>query len=284
MSGPPEMNGVRHDYVDAAGLRMHVALAGPDDGPAVLLVHGWPQHWWAWRRVIPALAQKFRLIMPDLRGHGWTQAPRGGYDKEQLAGDLLAALDVLGVERVTWIGHDWGGWIGFLAALRHPARFDRMLALCIPHPWAPPDPRRLALMLSYQGPLSLPVLGPRVAGLVLPALLQAGRGRDRLPDADVALFAEHIPPEVSVAMYRTFLSAELVPIARGRYADRVLAVPTGLMIGERDLVTRGMATGSVDGQPHLQVATVHDVAHWVPEQRAQAVIDWVREGRLGAVT
>lgn len=88
---------------------MHVALAGPDDGPPLLLVHGWPQHWWEWRHVIPALAERFRVIAPDLRGFGWSEVPAGGYEKEQLASDMLALLDTLGIERVSWIGHDWGG-------------------------------------------------------------------------------------------------------------------------------------------------------------------------------
>ena len=71
---------------------MHVAEAG--SGPPLLLVHGWPQHWFCWRRVVPLLADRYRLIMPDLRGHGWSDAPRG-YDKEQLATDLLGLLDTL---------------------------------------------------------------------------------------------------------------------------------------------------------------------------------------------
>lgn len=281
---PPELAGVRHEYVDAGGLRVHVALAGEADAPPLLLVHGWPQHWWCWRQVIPTLAERFRVIAPDLRGHGWTAAPAHGYEKEQLASDLLAVLDALAIERVTWIGHDWGGWTGFLAALRAPARFERMLALAIPHPWAKPDPRQLAALLSYQGPISLPFVGPRVAERTLRLALQIGRGRDRLEQADVDLFAEHIPPAVTVAMYRTFLTREIVPLARGRYAGTVLEVPTTLILGAKDAVTRGPASGPVRGQPQLHVEVLDGVAHWLPEQRPQAVIDWAARSaaRAGA--
>ncbi len=76
---PPDLPGVSHEFIEVEGLRMHVALAGPPDGPPVLLVHGWPQNWWAWRLVIPGLADRFRVIAPDLRGHGWTAAPPDGY-------------------------------------------------------------------------------------------------------------------------------------------------------------------------------------------------------------
>lgn len=268
------MAGVTHEYVDAGGLRTHIALAGSADAPPVLLVHGWPQNWWVWRQVIPALTADYRLIVPDLRGHGWTEAPRSGYEKAQLAADLIAVLDALGIERTTWVGHDWGGWTGFLAALRAPERIERMLALCIPHPWVAPDPRQLAL-LGYQGPISLPVVGPRVADRMTRLVLQSGRGGEPLSDADVAIFAESIPPRVTVAMYRSFLTRELLPVARGRYAEAVLTVPTTVLLGERDLVTQTTPRGPVKGQPQLRVEGLPGVAHWVPEQRPQPIIDWI---------
>jgi pimeloyl-ACP methyl ester carboxylesterase len=276
MREPPDLPGVLHKYVDAGGLRTHVALAGPADAPPVLLVHGWPQNWWTWRHVIPTLAERFRVIAPDLRGHGWSEAPASGYEKEQLASDMLAVLDALALERATWIGHDWGGWTGFLAALRAPQRIERMLALGILHPWVRRDPRRLAVLLSYQGPISLPVVGPRVAGPMVRAILQAGRGPDRLEPWDAALFAEHIPPAVTVALYRTLLAREMVPLARGRYANAVLEVPTTLILGRADAVTKGTPAGPVTGQPQLHVEVLDGVAHWVPEQRPQAIIDWAQ--------
>lgn len=273
MSEPPALAGVRHEYVDAAGLRMHVALAGDEDAPPVMLVHGWPQNWWAWRRAIPLLAERFRVVAPDLRGHGWSDAPSRGYEKEQLASDMLALLDALAIEQVTWIGHDWGGWTGFLAAIRAPQRLERLLALCITHPWSRPHPQQLAL-LGYQGPLSLPFLGGRLANPMIRAVLQTGRGSEKLTPSDQAIFAEHIPPHVTVAMYRTFLTRELLPIARGRYSGGVLEVPTTLLIGDRDLVTAGSIPGPVGGQPRLRVESLDAVAHWIPEQRAHAVADW----------
>ncbi len=257
---------------------MHVAVAGPEDAPPILLVHGWPQNWWAWRRVIPGLAERFRVIAPDLRGHGWTETTAAGYEKEQLASDLLAALDELGIERVTWVGHDWGGWAGVLAALRAPERFDRMLMVCIPHLWVKPTLGRLVVGLSYQGPISLPFVGPRISNPMVRRILQVGRGGDPLEEADVDVFADHIPASVTVAMYRTFLTRELGPIVRGRYADAVLHVRTTMLLGRRDQVTGGIPAGPVDGQPQLHVKTLDGVAHWVPEQRSQAIIDWSNGG------
>ena len=83
----PQVPGVEHRYVDAGGLRMHVAEAG--EGEPVLALHGWPQHWYLWREVIPRLAPHARVIAPDLRGFGWSGVPAGGYDKETMARDVL---------------------------------------------------------------------------------------------------------------------------------------------------------------------------------------------------
>jgi len=174
MREPPDLPGVLHKYVDAGGLRTHVALAGPRDAPPLLLVHGWPQNWWTWRHVIPTLAERSGSS-PRIYGATAGARPASGYEKEQLASDMLAVLDALALERATWIGHDWGGWTGFLAALRAPQRIGRMLALGILHPWVRRDPRRLAVLLSYQAPISLPVVGPRVARPMVRAVLQAGR-------------------------------------------------------------------------------------------------------------
>src|SRR5207248_1354649 len=162
------------------------------------------------------------------------------------ASDLLAVLDELGIERVTWVGHDWGGWTGELAALRAPERFDRMLAVCVPHLWVKPTLSRLVIGLSYQGPISLPLVGPRISDAMVRRILQVGRGEDRLQEAEVGVFAEHIPAQTTVAMYRTFLTRELKPMIRGRYADAVLQVPTTMLLGRRDRVTAGIPAGPVE--------------------------------------
>lgn len=268
----PGLPGVRHAFVDVDGVRTHVALAGKVDAPPIMLVHGWPQNWWTWRHVIPTLAERFAVIAPDLRGHGWTEQTSSGYEKEQLTSDLLAVLDALEIEQVSWVGHDWGGWAGFLAAIRAPERISRMLVVSVPHPWSTPSPVQIATTLSYQAPISLPFIGARLAKPIARTILQTGRGSDPLDAADLAVFAEHIASPVTVAMYRSFLTREIAPIARGRYADDVLQVPTTLMLGAGDPVTKG--TSAAPGQPQLHVQTLAGVGHWVPEQRPDAIIQW----------
>src|SRR5829696_5001203 len=129
----PDVEEVTHRYVQIDGVEVHVAEAG--SGPPLVLLHGWPQNWYCWRRVAPLVMHRYRVIMPDLRGHGWSSAPNGGYDKDQLATDVLRTADQLGLDEFGLVGHDWGGWTGFLASLREPDRVTGLLALGIPPPF-----------------------------------------------------------------------------------------------------------------------------------------------------
>jgi len=109
-----------------------VARAG--HGPAVLLLHGYPQTHYCWRRVAPTLATSHTVIAPDLRGYGQTRAPRGGpdgagYSKREMAADLLSVLDALGVERAVVVGHDRGGRVAYRMALDAPDRVERLAVL-----------------------------------------------------------------------------------------------------------------------------------------------------------
>src|SRR6478735_5330910 len=115
----PDLGGVEHRFVKLPGLTMHVAEAGT--GEPLLLLHGFPQHWWGWYKVLPALARRYRVIAPDLRGAGWTDAPADGYNSEQLVADVVALLDALELDRVKLMAHDWGALVGFPALPASPA-------------------------------------------------------------------------------------------------------------------------------------------------------------------
>jgi len=125
----PALAGVEHRFVDVGGVRLHVATAGT--GPPLVLLHGWPQHWWCWRHVIGELARHHRVLAPDLRGFGWSDAPAGDYAKSTFAADIVALLDREGIDRAAIIGHDWGGYTAFLLALEFPERVERVLGLDI---------------------------------------------------------------------------------------------------------------------------------------------------------
>jgi pimeloyl-ACP methyl ester carboxylesterase len=111
-------------YVDTGELRQHVVIGG--EGPPLLLVHGWPETWYAWRLVMPGLARNFSVVVPDQRGTGLSGKPADGYDTGSLAGDLMAVMDALGHQRFAVAGHDTGMWIGYALAADHPGRVDRL--------------------------------------------------------------------------------------------------------------------------------------------------------------
>src|SRR5262249_14613208 len=111
-------------YVDTGGLRLHAVVGG--DGPPLLLVHGWPQTWYYWRLVMPALARAFRVIAVDQRGIGLSDKPEGGYDTGTLAGDLVALMAALGHRRFAVVGVDTGLLIGYALAADHPDRVARV--------------------------------------------------------------------------------------------------------------------------------------------------------------
>src|SRR6478752_7769029 len=126
-------------FVDTGDLRLHAVTGG--NGPPLLLVHGWPQLWYAWRMLMPALARDFSVVAVDQRGIGLSDKPQDGYDTGTLAGDLVALMDVLGHQRFAVVGHDTGFAIGYALAADHPERVDRVALAEIPGPpGAAPSP------------------------------------------------------------------------------------------------------------------------------------------------
>jgi pimeloyl-ACP methyl ester carboxylesterase len=229
----PRLDGVTHRTVAARGLRFHVAEAGA--GEPIVLVHGWPQHWWMWRRVVPLLAPQARLVMVDLRGFGWSDAPPGPYDKQTLADDLLAVLDALGLARVRLMAHDWGAWSGFLACLAAPERFEAFLALGAPRPGGRPSARQVREVwrFAYQLLIAAPLLGRRLvvnASFIERTIYAGAVNRDALTADDVrafaAVLAEPARARASVQLYRTFLTREVARTPRGH-----LRVRTRIVVG-----------------------------------------------------
>ena len=119
------------------GLRMHVMSAG--EGPAVLLMHGFPDTHLVWRKQVGALVNAgYRVIVPDMRGYGQTDAPTAvsAYRTRYLCEDMLALLDLMGVPKARLVGHDWGALIGWLLCMRAPERIEQYVALSVGHPAA----------------------------------------------------------------------------------------------------------------------------------------------------
>jgi pimeloyl-ACP methyl ester carboxylesterase len=278
----PHLAGVEHRYATVNGVRLHYAEAGT--GEPVLLQHGWPQHWWMWRDLIGPLAERFRVIVPDLRGHGWSGKPAGDYRKDTLMRDDMALLDHLGIDRVRYVGHDWGAYAGMLAALRHPDRIERFVCLSIPHPWQ--KERSIVELVGsawYQVLLAAPVLGKLAIGrLGFPRLvLQKGRVKGSFTDEEVetymAVLREPDATEASMRMYRHFLRYELVPAVTGAFKEERLTVPTRWIVGEQDRVSGSADDGYRDHADDMTLEKVPGVGHFLPEEEPGLVRERVLE-------
>lgn len=285
MSEPPALDGVRHRWVRARGVDFHLAEAGEGED-AVLCLHGWPQHWFEWRYLMPALATRHRVLALDLRGFGWSGAPRRGYEKEEMASDVLAVLDALGIERVKLVGHDWGGWIGFLLCLREPRRFERFLALNIVPPWV--NVRSMVPHLwrfGYQQLILAPWLGYRLHrdGRFVRRVLVGGSERKEAWTAETLAafadtFTEPARARAAVQMYRVFNLREAWPIVRGRYEEARLTVLTLMLFGEDDFVLRPqMLAGYQRHADEMRVELVPGCGHFIADERPELVAARARE-------
>jgi len=277
----PELPGVEHHFVDAGGLRVHVAEAGA--GEPLVMLHGWPQNWFTYRLVIPALAEHYRVICPDMRGFGWTEATPDGYRKHQLVADLFALLDVLGLERVRLVGHDWGSIIGFLACVEQPKRFAQYLVLAGWHPWPKVDARGVLAVprFWYQAVVATPALGPRYAVASQAFLRLLYRSWSGTPDlwseaeldALLGQFDEPARRQAASLMYRTWLTREVGRLVARTYISGRHETPTLYLHGAVDhCIGPALSRGSARYAPNMTVEILPGVGHFVPEEAPEIVV------------
>lgn len=264
----------------ATGVRMHVAEAGRPDAPAVLLLHGFPQHWWEWRKVIPILAERYRVIAPDLRGAGWTDAPPSRCTVEEVVDDVLALLDQLGVHRVGLVAHDFSVFVGYRLCFDHPERMAAFLCLG-PHPYLRFKPHMLAGVpqLWFQPVVAMPGLGPwALRGDRLPRHLLTSftTTAESMADEDVDVFIERLHaeghPEAGSALYRNLILRETARFFTATYRSRRLTVPTVALLGGADAGIRpGMLEVHGDLADDLVGHVIDGAGHFIADDRPDTV-------------
>ena len=123
--------GAESQYAQVNGIRVHYVKMG--EGPLLILLHGWPQTWYEWRKVMPALADKFTVVAPDLRGLGLSEKTQIGYDKHTIANDIAALIKHLGERSAIVVGHDMGGKVAYVLGLLHPELVTKLIMVdCMP--------------------------------------------------------------------------------------------------------------------------------------------------------
>ncbi|MGI8945335.1 MAG: alpha/beta fold hydrolase [Thermoleophilaceae bacterium] len=273
--GPPlpHVEGVEHRFASVNGVRLHYAAAGRGD--LLVLLHGWPQHWWAWREVIPALAQRYRVICPDIRGLGWSEAG-GEPGLDGLVADLVGLLDELGVGRARLAAHGLGATIGYAACLRSPDRFSHFVPTGALTPWAGGGSPLPHLRSWHAGALAL--LGPDAATrLRLPELaLRAWRRQGRFTAEETSTHLDSLDRLASARASRHYARAVTLPTLRSR-DERRLEVPTLHLNGELDPLTRGVAQSFQAHAPGMRSELVPGCGHFLAEEAPRPLLDRLEE-------
>src|SRR3954451_11988631 len=284
-----------HRDVSANGVRLHAAEAG--EGPLVLLLHGFPQFWWAWRHQLTGLAAAgLRVVAPDLRGYGASDKPPRGYDLPTAAADAAAVIRALGEQEAVVVGSDWGGLVAWTMAALHPRSVRRLVVLSAAHPRRlrasvgdARQRRALAHALGFQLPRLPERRLARSDDDPVADLMRRWAGPSWAQTADFAeavgrySSAARIPQAAYGAMeyYRWAGRSQLRPDGL-RYARRMAApisAPTLQLHGGRDgYILPSTAEGSgryVAGAYEWRV--LPGVGHFLPEEAPDAVAAAIAE-------
>lgn len=238
------MRETRHARVRAAGIEFHVALAGAEDAPLLLCLHGFPECWYSWRHQLAALSDRFLVVAPDLRGYGETEKAEHGYELASLASDVRALVRALGRERAVLVGHDWGGLIGYTAAALHAEAVERLVVLNCPHPAAASaalrsldQVRKSWYVFAIQIPLLFDLRLARDGCAIVPRIFMAGaRRRDMLRREDLEVFRAALarPGAIDRALRYYRINLSIRGVLTGSLRVPPVPVPTLVMLGRDD--------------------------------------------------
>ena len=258
--------------------------AGPADGPAVLLLHGFPEFWFSWRQQIAALAAAgFHVIAPDLRGYNLSDKPKRvrDYRVEAVTGDVLALIYSLPNRRATVVGHDWGGVIAWAAAMWGGSRVEKLAVLNAPHPLAYlRELRRSSQLLRswYTFFFQLPWLPEAVIRrndyAMARRLYRQGPARLSVnPDEDVETYVRALaqPGALTSAInfYRAAMRGGVPSLVRNAWP---IGIPTLLIWGDRDpYLVRSLTEGLAKWVTDLRVHHLPQATHWVQHDEPKRV-------------
>jgi pimeloyl-ACP methyl ester carboxylesterase len=281
-------------YINANGLRMRAVIGG--EGPPLLLIHGWPQTWYAWRMVMPALARDFQVIAVDQRGIGLTDKPPDGYDTGTLARDMVALMGALGHERFAVYGTDTGMPIAYALAADHPDRLERLVVSEAPLPGVTPSPplllppplnARLWHLAFNQLPAEVnEALVRGREDIFFGAEFDASAGTNKLPADTVRYYLDRLAADPdalrgSFELYRAFptIIAQNQQRATRRLALPVLAIGGAESSGE--MVADAMQLVADDVQSVVLAGSGHWVAEQAPEELLAALTTFLAPYRAG---
>jgi pimeloyl-ACP methyl ester carboxylesterase len=273
---------LRHRTIAIHGIHLHAVEAGPADGPLLILLHGFPEPWFAWEAQIgPLSAAGFRVLAPDQRGYDRSDKPRGvsAYGLDRLMGDVLELIAEAGREQAFLAGHDWGGAVAWWTAIRHPERVAKLAILNAPHPTvfrkhllrSPTQLAKSSYILGFQ----IPWLPERLLRRSDWALAVRGLRDSARPgtfsDADLARYREAwAQPGAITAMIDYYRAALRAPPEQP--LDRRVHVPTLLLWGARDrFLGRELALRSIECCDDGRLVFLEAATHWLQHEEPAEV-------------
>jgi pimeloyl-ACP methyl ester carboxylesterase len=269
---------------------LNAVAAGPNNGPVVLLLHGFPEFWYGWHKQIePLAAAGFRVVVPDQRGYNLSSKPAGvsAYALTDLVSDVIAIADQLGQERIFLAGHDWGAAVAWGVALLHPNRVAKLAILNVPHPSVMRrylmknrrQRRKSWYMFFFQLPY-LPEAFLSASNFRRGAASLAGSSRPgTFSEDDLAQYrAAWSQPGALTAMINWYRAAFR---HRAKFSDRTVRVPTRILWGVRDrFLMAEMAQDSLRYCTQAELITFPDATHWLQHEEstrvAELLIDFFR--------
>lgn len=266
-------NGWNDSHRTVNGISLHVVEAGPEDGPLLILLHGFPEFWWGWRHQIGPLAEHgFHVVVPDMRGYNSSDIPDGvdAYRLETLTDDILALADSFGAERFHLVGHDWGGVIAWNLAANHPGRLEDLVVINGPHPdlWREVILKRptQALRSAYAAFFQLPRVPELVLGASgfrgLRAMLRGSAHKGTFPPQVLDQYVEawsHPGSLTAMLNYYRALRKRGLPSEPGR-----IRVPTLILWGDKDVALETqVAEAALKACDDGRLEIIPDATHWV---------------------
>ncbi len=275
----------KHDFIEANGIRFHYVTAG--EGPLVVLLHGFPQFWYAWRHQIPELAKRFRVVAPDLRGYGDTDKPPrvADYRTGVLAADVAALVKALGHEKAHVVGHDWGGGVAWMTALEQPQVVDKLAVLNCPHP--KPFSKALRSNLRQLGRswymffFQIPWLPEAIVRLNPDQAAERffrgmAKRKDAFSDEDIRQFRDAMMKPGALTGMVNYYRATFRNVAAMRELDRSttkISSPTLLIWAEDDIALGKELTYGMEPlfSSSFRIEYVPNCSHWVNEEQPERV-------------
>ena len=273
---------LEHSTIKTNGIHLHVVQAGPKSGIPVLLLHGFPEFWYGWRKQIPVLAAAgCRVIVPDQRGYNLSDKPQGvkSYCIETLVKDVLGLIKALDYEKVNLVGHDWGAFVAWMLAIKHPERLHRLGILNVPHPAVIKrflqrdfeQMRRSLYALFFQIPW-LPETLLRMDHWHLAASGMRRSGKlNAFTDEDMEMYKQAwSQPGAMTAMLNWYRAAPgYFPEITN---DMRVNVPTLILWGVQDVaLSRRMASPNLDYCEDGKLIFFPEATHWVQHEEADEV-------------